>query len=189
MPEHNTITDPDLHEPKDVAAAGSGEVYVSDGAGSGVWRALSEFSGAMVITNSSTPIALTAATDSTLATFSDYIQITGFVAGALDKITFASNQLTIPTGGGGLYLVDAYMNIASDTISTDVAIKFAIDGVSGVARRPRHHLATASKFYNLSASGLVVLADGEKIDLYVAADKTINLTVQDSSFLLHRVGA
>jgi len=36
--EHNTITDPELHEPKGVAAASSQQVYVSDGAGSGDWR-------------------------------------------------------------------------------------------------------------------------------------------------------
>jgi hypothetical protein len=38
MPEHNTITDPNIHEPKGVASASSGQVYVADGAGSGDWR-------------------------------------------------------------------------------------------------------------------------------------------------------
>lgn len=37
MPEHNVITDPDIHEPKGVASASSGQVYVADGAGSGAW--------------------------------------------------------------------------------------------------------------------------------------------------------
>jgi hypothetical protein len=35
---HSTLTDPYLHEPKGVAAAASGSVYVSDGAGSGDWE-------------------------------------------------------------------------------------------------------------------------------------------------------
>lgn len=35
--EHNVITDPYIHEPKGIAAASSGKVYVSDGAGSGAW--------------------------------------------------------------------------------------------------------------------------------------------------------
>jgi len=38
MPEHSTLTDPYLHEPKGVADAGAGLVYVSDGAGSGSWE-------------------------------------------------------------------------------------------------------------------------------------------------------
>lgn len=35
--EHSTITDPDIHEPKGVAAATSGQIYVADGAASGSW--------------------------------------------------------------------------------------------------------------------------------------------------------
>jgi len=35
---HSTLTDPYLHEPKGVAASSAGDVYVSDGAGSGTWE-------------------------------------------------------------------------------------------------------------------------------------------------------
>jgi hypothetical protein len=35
--QHASLTDPELHEPKGAAAASDGEVYVSDGAGSGDW--------------------------------------------------------------------------------------------------------------------------------------------------------
>lgn len=37
MPRHNTLTDPNLHEPKGVASAASGQMYTADGAGSGSW--------------------------------------------------------------------------------------------------------------------------------------------------------
>ena len=37
MAELNTITDPNLPEPKGVAAQTAGKVYVSNGAGSGTW--------------------------------------------------------------------------------------------------------------------------------------------------------
>ena len=36
--EHNTITDPEIHEPKGASSASAGQVYISDGAGSGDWR-------------------------------------------------------------------------------------------------------------------------------------------------------
>jgi hypothetical protein len=36
--QHNVITDPDIHEPKGVAAASSGQVYVANGSGSGAWK-------------------------------------------------------------------------------------------------------------------------------------------------------
>ena len=36
--EHNIITDPDLHEPKGIASANSRNIYIADGAGSGIWQ-------------------------------------------------------------------------------------------------------------------------------------------------------
>ena len=36
--QHSAITDPNIHEPKGVAEADSGMVYVADGAGSGDWQ-------------------------------------------------------------------------------------------------------------------------------------------------------
>ncbi len=36
---HSTLTDPYLHEPKGVASASSGDVYVANGSGSGTWTA------------------------------------------------------------------------------------------------------------------------------------------------------
>lgn len=36
--QHAILTDPQLHEPKGVASAANGRVYVSNGSGSGVWK-------------------------------------------------------------------------------------------------------------------------------------------------------
>lgn len=36
--QHSAITDPDLHEPKGIAAASAKTIYVADGAGSGTWE-------------------------------------------------------------------------------------------------------------------------------------------------------
>ena len=38
MAEHSSLTGADLHEPKGVASAASGKVYVANGSGSGNWR-------------------------------------------------------------------------------------------------------------------------------------------------------
>ena len=37
MPVHSAMTDPEVHEPKDITTAASGTVYVADGLGSGAW--------------------------------------------------------------------------------------------------------------------------------------------------------
>lgn len=44
MVAHNTLTDPELHEPKGVSTAASGSVYVSNGSGSGSWTSLNNYS-------------------------------------------------------------------------------------------------------------------------------------------------
>lgn len=38
--QHSAITDPNVHEPKNITTATAKQVYVADGAGSGVWRKL-----------------------------------------------------------------------------------------------------------------------------------------------------
>lgn len=35
--EHKNLTDPELHEPKGIATASSGQVYIANGSGSGTW--------------------------------------------------------------------------------------------------------------------------------------------------------
>lgn len=175
-------------EPKGASGANSGDVYVANGAGSGVWRAIPEFTGAMVITNNAVGVAYTAAVDPTLATFSDYIQITGWSAGELDKLTFGTNALTIPVSGGGLYLVDFYCTIKSSINNTNYAIKFAVNGASGVSRRPQAPLSAAGTIYNLSANGLVRLNDGDVLTLYGASDKAATITIQDAALVFHKVG-
>lgn len=42
MPEHVDITDPNIHEPRGISNSAAGEVYVSDGTGSGDWSNLTE---------------------------------------------------------------------------------------------------------------------------------------------------
>lgn len=40
MVQHKDLTGAELHEPKGVETASSGEVYVADGSGSGSWQAI-----------------------------------------------------------------------------------------------------------------------------------------------------
>ena len=52
--EHSTVTDPYVHEPKGASAAASGEVYTSNGAGSGAWQ-LPQIQGQSVATSGQIP--------------------------------------------------------------------------------------------------------------------------------------
>ena len=79
---HSTLTDPYLHEPKGVAAAAVGEVYMADGAGSGDWVSLKPHIGGYVTFDSSTP-AYTLATGGT----SDVVITPTFVGTHADNFT------------------------------------------------------------------------------------------------------
>lgn len=52
---HNTLTDPYLHEPKGASTAAAGDVYVADGAGSGDWTQAHTYVNGYIAFDSSTP--------------------------------------------------------------------------------------------------------------------------------------
>lgn len=52
---HNTLTDPYLHEPKGASTAAAGNVYVADGAGSGVWTQAHTYVNGYIAFDSTTP--------------------------------------------------------------------------------------------------------------------------------------
>jgi hypothetical protein len=54
---HSALTDPYLHEPKGVAAANAGEVYIADGAGSGDWTQKHRHVGGHLTFSTSSPYA------------------------------------------------------------------------------------------------------------------------------------
>lgn len=56
--QHSAITDPDIHEPKGVAAATLGQVYTADGAGSGDWSII-DARGFVSFSNISAPLTIT----------------------------------------------------------------------------------------------------------------------------------
>lgn len=99
--QHSSITDPNIHEPKGVAAASSGDIYVANGSGSGVW------------TGKNTLFAQPAygfmsfydnATATSIPTALTYQQIAGtFTPITLFGFTFAANGLVVPVSG--VYLV------------------------------------------------------------------------------------
>ena len=53
--EHDSITDPEIHEPKGISTAAVDTVYVADGAGSGAWMPMQSYIGAYIAFDASTP--------------------------------------------------------------------------------------------------------------------------------------
>lgn len=108
---HSTLAGADLHDAKGVAAATSGQVYVANGAGTGVWQKLDNTSLAALgnpfanvlivqdqqVTNTSSQVGLASGTDNvrTLNTV-----VTNSISGA----SLTSNQITLPAG---TFIIDA----------------------------------------------------------------------------------
>ena len=52
---HNTLTDPYIHEPKGASTAASGAIYIADGAGSGTWKQLHNYVNGYLAFDATTP--------------------------------------------------------------------------------------------------------------------------------------
>lgn len=61
---HNTLTDPYLHEPKGASTAATGDVYIANGAGSGTWKQLHNYVNGYIDFDAITPAYTHAVTTS-----------------------------------------------------------------------------------------------------------------------------
>jgi hypothetical protein len=61
---HSSLTDPYLHEPKGVATAASGDIYIANGSGSGSWTPAHQHADAYLAFDATTPAYVHAATTS-----------------------------------------------------------------------------------------------------------------------------
>lgn len=147
------------------------------------------FYGGITISNNSTPIAVTAAVDTTLKTNSDYTQITGIwdaiPSGENNGVTQNTNSFTIQNDG--VYHLNVYANVSSNTNNTRIAIKFAVNGVINLVRRPAALVTTSGEFYPLAGHGIAAFSAGDVISLYHAANKSVNVTWEDMVFSCHEL--
>ena len=139
MPLHSALTGADLHEPKGIAAAAADKVYVSDGAGTGVWR--------------NTPYAISAviADVSTASTIyipvpfaGTVIKVVTVLAGSLttanSTVTVKNaagssmGTLTITQSGSAAGDIDVLNPVSNNTVTNDSRISVETDGASDTAR-------------------------------------------------------
>lgn len=186
MPEHANIQDPDIHEPTGVASADAGQTYVADGVGGGAWiESGGAVFGSMEVISNSDTLALTAASDGTLNTNSEYTKVDSglWSAGPLSGVTFDSSGFLL-VSVTGIYNVIFWGSIEISVINTLSAIKFSMDDTNGTLNsRKLSRLSGASGDRgSMSAAGQVLLTAGDKLSMWAAADKSCNLTIIDGGF-------
>lgn len=139
MPAHSALTGADLHEPKGVATATVGEVYVADGLGSGAWV--------------NPPYAVTGVINDVSTAASIYIpipfagtvvKVVTVLAGSLttanatvtvrDAADASMGTITITQSGSSAGDIDVLNPVSNNTVTNDSRIRIDTDGASDTAR-------------------------------------------------------
>ena len=169
--QHNAITDPDLHEPKGIAAATAGKVYVSDGASSGEWKyAPGKAHAEIYITSGATTHTLAAASAYSLLNPSGEWT----ASGNEDHLTVDAANGEIDLLYAGHYYISFWMTFSTASIASgsQYKFKFAVDGVTS----PRTVYVTKPTngvdIIEISATGLVSATANQTLTIQAAGDGT-----------------
>lgn len=181
MPEHVDIVDPEIHEPKGVAAATIGQVYVADGVGSGTWTSLSVTD----LTQAKGSVSLTGnAVETVIAVATTPVLIAGTFAlgGSAGLVVTSAGRVTNSTGN--TVLVDlkfqGLLDVATGTDTLDLIIH---KGDSPVTHPSFAKSVTAGTPVEFTFNWQLSLADTEYVEVYVVNnDTTENITVTDAVF-------
>lgn len=136
---HSTLTDPYLHEPKGVASASSGDVYVANGAGSGAWTAketLIELSLEGYLENVSAvekvyvPIPFAGTVVKILTVLEAVISSSNSTVTVKNAAGSSMGTLTITASGSAAGDVDTLVPVSNNTVTADSFITIESDGAS-----------------------------------------------------------
>lgn len=143
--------------------------------------------GTLNLTGNTTTKSVTAATDSTLKTNSDFQELD--IALSFDNLVNMSNgSNSLILQAGGLYLIDFWANVAASSNGTKFSLKFVINGATFVPRGPKLTLNTAGQFYNMSANGIHDFTASDEVKLFIAASNSTNITIEDMTFQMVYLG-
>ena len=119
MAEHSTLTGASLHEPKGIATAARGQVYIADGAGGGTWVALNT-------DYSTSPINEQTGTAYTL--------VLTDVGKTIELNNSAANKIVIPTNASVSFIIGSWLNVVrvgAGVTSIMAASGVELNGVNG----------------------------------------------------------
>lgn len=172
MAEHNTLTGTQLHEPKGVAAATAGEVYVADGAGSGTWSSPAtssslDYGGLYSIHTDGVTIGTIGTTAKKLLAFSHDSPSNGITP------AHANDEITILTTGD--YFVPLTITFETSAVSDAGIYQFhvRVDGIESVIGLHRS-MSGSSDVGSGAAQGILSLTAGEVLSVWVESDNGAN---------------
>lgn len=136
--QHSSLTDPNLHEPKGIAAASANQLYLSNGSGSGTWTNANRFPGTgwgkytnttyvgtTALAISTTPVLIPFTTDDTVSQIP--ISLTGTTSSLMDL----SSETLQFVAAGDLHSITLTMKVYSTSgtpVTMDVILYGSSDG-------------------------------------------------------------
>ncbi len=136
---HSSLTDPYLHEPKGVATATSGDVYVANGSGSGAWTAkqtLIELSIEGYLEDVSSvekvyvPIPFAGTVSKVLTVLEAAISSSNSIVTVKNSAGSSMGTLTITASGSAAGDIDTLAPTSNNTVTADSFITIESDGGS-----------------------------------------------------------
>ena len=179
---HNTLTDPYLHEPKGVSTALAGQIYVADGAGSGDWVENSRAFNGYLTFSTGSPYAHSATT-------SDTVLNPTFTVGVNNGFTgLSSPNARIRYDGAETInaVLDARFSVsqASGT-SKDIQLVFFKNGTEVAGSRMIASTSTGD-WHIHSLSTTISMSTDDYLEVFVKASASV--TVNFASGLLRITG-
>lgn len=172
--QHKLIADADLHEPKGIASAVSGKVYVANGTGSGSWLYPSgKVHGEIYIDAGVTTQTLSAA--SAYAVLNPAAE---WISGISSVVTLTPANGTITLSEAGTYMVNfwALFTCASLASGTQYNFKYNLGGTNSARTIAVQKFSNGADKLHVSAMGLVTATAGQLLSIQVAGDGTSSST-------------
>jgi len=196
MVEHVNITDPNIHEPKGIASASNGQVYVADGAGSGDWTTYNwhgwgfyedSGSGTQTFTTTASLIQLDAGA---AATEESYLPLSIRGSGSLWDGT---NDHLTPIATGDVYTIRLDLPVTATsgtpTIITVTVDQGGLSSISDTITSVNVPVDTAPYTISLEKSiQILSTAKSNGVQLFIATD-TGDISVDNPSILITRLSA
>lgn len=179
--EHDSITDPEIHEPKGISTAAANKVYVANGAGSGSWLPTQAYIGAYIAFDAVTPAYQhsTSTTNTVLnPTFSTTV-VNGF-SGATSP-----NARLIYTGTENVIADLSLVLSPKQASGTQRHVEWAIykNGAEVTGTRCVRSISSGS-WASVALNALIPLATNDYIEVFTKADAACTVDYSGAFFTI-----
>lgn len=140
MPLHSALTGTDLHEPKGVAAAAAGKVYLSDGLGSGSWvvppyTITSRLDDVSTLSTIYIPVPYAGTVTKVVTVLEGSLTTANATVTVRNAAGTSMGTITITQAGSAAGDVDTLLPASNNTFVSDSKIQIDTDGASDTTRK------------------------------------------------------